>query len=542
MSEEYAQFSTGDERSGAAGAADGGNDTEPSYFCTAPAGVQGTYDGLETWSLHAGATRNPRQQVEASLHERLHHELQHTSPWGLLARFALDLSRQGIHRERYHRLFRFCRDSARTVHEVYATALSVGGVATADGPTSTEEHLSEDYVAYLQKGRALAGSLPWETGRFCADALLRCCMSPARMLDLGGLAALRIVDLDQSLTRPDRRLARINASVVARIPSPELYGLRDSSTPTELDRYYSAVAASLTEASIPTMDAAAVRRYVRRLIDDVVAQAPTMRARITIDDMRDAATDDLQEHSRERLYLHTAPLPVEVVNEADLPQHVAHFARHHPSLGTHVLVVWMPFAQLAKQFTGMLAGSPSWNEDVPRLPLLSAGKDARGVPCAWLSAIADLDPGTFVRAMTTNTVTLTTASALMLSPVETDFEGIDPLIVLVDGPVLPRILERYAGRVGLMWHVYEVRGDRYLYAVVIRMTVLSNYAWMTITGVAGRSYLQAWLEALGEDTARRLASAFAEFDGQLTAAIQHVVETWWYLAQERESVFDAIGE
>lgn len=68
------------------------------------------------------------------------------------------------------------------------------------------------------------------------------------------------------------------------------------------------------------MDAAAVRRYVRRLIDDVVAQAPTMRARITIDDMRDAATDDLQEHSRERLYLHTAPLPVEVVNEADLPQ------------------------------------------------------------------------------------------------------------------------------------------------------------------------------------------------------------------------------
>jgi len=144
--------------------------------------------------------------------------------------------------------------------------------------------------------------------------------------------------------------------------------------------------------------------------------------------------------------------------------------------------------------------------------------------------------------MTTNTVTLTTASALMLSPVETDFEGIDPLIVLVDGPVLPRILERYAGRVGLMWHVYEVRGDRYLYAVVIRMTVLSNYVWMTITGVAGRSYLQAWLEALGEDTARRRASAFAEFDGQLTAAIQHVVETWWYLAQERESVFDAIGE
>jgi hypothetical protein len=30
---------------------------------------------------------------------------------------------------------------------------------------------------------------------------------------------------------------------------------------------------------------------------------------------------------------------------------------------------------------------------------------------------------------------------------------------MVDGSVLRRMLDRYSGRVGLMWNVYEVTGD-----------------------------------------------------------------------------------
>ena len=40
--------------------------------------------------------------------------------------------------------------------------------------------------------------------------------------------------------------------------------------------------------------------------------------------------------------------------------------------------------------------------------------------------------------------------------------------------------------------------------VIIRLTVLTHYVWIAVTGESGRSYLKAWLEALGEDRARRL--------------------------------------
>jgi hypothetical protein len=41
--------------------------------------------------------------------------------------------------------------------------------------------------------------------------------------------------------------------------------LHGSPSPPERDRYYSAVAGSLTAVGIPTLDAAAVRRYVEAL-------------------------------------------------------------------------------------------------------------------------------------------------------------------------------------------------------------------------------------------------------------------------------------
>jgi hypothetical protein len=41
-------------------------------------------------------------------------------------------------------------------------------------------------------------------------------------------------------------------------------------------------------------------------------------------------------------------------------------------------------------------------------------------------------------------------------------------------------------------------------AVIIPLTVLTYYVWIAVTGESGRFYLKAWLEALGEDRARRL--------------------------------------
>ncbi|HEX3205157.1 MAG TPA: hypothetical protein VHQ68_02840, partial [Propionibacteriaceae bacterium] len=205
-------------------------------------------------------------------------------------------------------------------------------------------------------------------------------MAPAQLSDLTGrLASIWIADLNHPDGRPDRGLALIDASVIETVPAPETFGLHGSPSPPERDRYYSAVAGSLTAVGIPTLDAAAVRRYVEALIDDVVDLAPAMRARISLDDTREEVTDDLQEHARERLYLHTSPLPVELVDEAELPRWAADFARHHPRVGTHTLLVWMPPDQLAKQFTGL--PEPGQGQDeAPRLAMLAAGQDHQGSP------------------------------------------------------------------------------------------------------------------------------------------------------------------
>ena len=88
----------------------------------------------------------------------------------------------------------------------------------------------------------------------------------------------------------------------------------------------------------------------------------------------------------------------------------------------------------------------------------------------------------------------------------------------------------------------QITGDRQLYAIVVRLTVLTHYLWITITGEAGRSYLKAWLESLNVAEARRLPSAFSEWRAHLDVAIRHVVESWWFLGQESESLFDGFGK
>ena len=510
---------------------------EPSYFCSSGGSALGTYDGFETWSVHlASIGTDPHLQVSVSLHERLHHELQHTTPWGLLARFALDLALQGKDAGRFERLFRFCRSASRSVHETYATTLTA---FSSIGETS----LSPDYAAYLQVGRRLGGDLPWETGRFQIDAVLRACMSPSDLSESQRrFEQLRVKDLDDPQVRPDRRLARVSQDIVSQLPSPASFGLAESPSTSDLDPYFSAGARHLTNSGIPTMDANQLRAYTAELIANVVDLAPSMRSRISIDDTRESNADDLEEHARERLYLHADPLPAEPVPEADLPKRTLDFARQHPTLGIHCLVAWLPAKQIARQFAGLGGWSAESDDGTPRLALLAAGKDSEGQPCARLCVIDEMDQGQFIRTMRQKTVVITTASTLVMSPSDTDLNDVAPLVVLVDGPILPRLLAQYAGRLGLMWDVYEITGDRQLYAIVVRLTVLTHYLWITITGEAGRSYLKAWLESLNVAEARRLPSAFSEWRAHLDVAIRHVVESWWFLGQESESLFDGFGK
>lgn len=56
---------------------------EHSFWCVRDELVLGAYsDGR--WTVSRAALGDAVEQIVVSLHERLHHELQHTTPWGVM--------------------------------------------------------------------------------------------------------------------------------------------------------------------------------------------------------------------------------------------------------------------------------------------------------------------------------------------------------------------------------------------------------------------------------------------------------------------------
>jgi hypothetical protein len=77
--------------------------------------------------------------------------------------------------------------------------------------------------------------------------------------------------------------------------------------------------------------------------------------------------------------------------------------------------------------------------------------------------------------------------------------------------------------------------------VIIRLTVLTYYVWIAVTGESGRSYLKAWLEALGEDRARRLPTRSPTSADPSTRRSSTSSRLGGSCGQESETLFDTIG-
>ena len=359
----------------------------------------GAYDHSGRWTLSATALGRRHDQAMVSVHERLHHELQHTTPWGLLTRFAKDLAEHGVASDRLLRLFRYGRDQARRVHEVYATTLSV-----KDDPYG-QKFLQEapSYRDHYECGHALMGDLEFESGRFVMDALLRVCMAPAALLPImeNGFDKLRIADLGGPDVSPDQRLDQLSG-LRLRLPSFSPEGLTSTSTPAELDDFYDSVVRGMNRLGLPTLDSAARREFLRHLLGDVERLAPSLRKRIEIDDMRDPVPDDVDEHEREVLLLRdTGPLPVDIVPLDDLAKRAAELVGHHPRLGVHVVVLWVRADLLNRQL--------SW-PDAPTGKNEFVVAVASGGPMARLCCFPVSEPGPVLDAFTMPALCLSTAA------------------------------------------------------------------------------------------------------------------------------------
>lgn len=497
--------------------------TEPSYWCARAGGAEvlGTYDGLESWTIHAATILEERAQAIVSIHERLHHELQHTTPWGLVTRFAADLARLDVDARRLTRLFRFCRAEARVVHETYATLLSTGDDQSALDLLGD----SPDYRGFYDSGLRLTGGLGWEEGRFLADALLRACMAPQYLAGFrpGGFRELRITPLNASVVRPDARLAALLD--LGPMPAVRPAGLHSGSTPDELGEYFDEVAQILTGCGLPTLRTQAVRALVDALFDDVADLSPELRERLELDSRRSPVEDDMEEHSRERIVLHdSGPLPLEVVPMSELASRAADFVRTHDSLGQHIALVWARADLLARQFRqpNGLDGRGGF-----LVAAQATGHDETGKAIARLGIFDTDSPGEVASAFTMPVICLTTAASLVDAPGTARSDGIQTMYAVADLPIVAQLSYTFRQQAHVTWTRLHLTGGRRLHVFAYKVSALPGIIWLQFTGEAGRHYVTRWLQSLGNERARHDPDGFESQRAELEAVIQHVVSAWW---------------
>ena len=147
--------------------------------------ILGAHDGISSWMLHVGRERSGPEQRFVSAHERLHHELHSTTPWGFVMSVV-----GGQVRPEARMVWRWLAESCRTTHEVFATYFAV----LLDDTNPQLLAGNRVYQGYQAVGEELRRHLPHRgvLPHLHVDALLRAAMAPRQLLSLSPEVILRL--------------------------------------------------------------------------------------------------------------------------------------------------------------------------------------------------------------------------------------------------------------------------------------------------------------------------------------------------------------
>lgn len=480
----------------------------------------GAYDGVDVWTLRSWTLRTTHERVFASLHERLHHELQSSTLWGLLTRFTDDYSASPDYRSSARLLFWVGVMRSQMVHETFATTLAAGMdpeyVALLDN--------NPGYRARYETGVGLLQSSPetWPKDRLVVDAVLRACMlAPALVTLIQELPSIRVAELDTPANRPDARMLKLIELDLRplRQEVPEL-----PLTISQLDAFHDRCARYLTARGLPTPEMAEVSPAVEAMVERA---RELLGLDITIDTERtDAVADDAQAAQRERIELHEAPLPARVTTLAEAAAHPELFVRAHPSLGNHVLIVWVRQDVLARQLEGL----PALDQN-PVLALQAADAGTDGVAVTRLAICTETDdPSELAAAFTSvETLILTTLSTLLDAPATARFAGQQDLYVLVDTPVVEALTLAFERGAPVTWARLEVNGDQQLKGLIWEAAGLPGVLHLYLAADASHLALVRWLALQPEQLATADQNLMRSRQMHLDALVQHLFAAWHVL-------------
>jgi hypothetical protein len=336
----------------------------------------GGYDGSGSWSLATPNISSPNEQLLVETHEGLHHELQASTGYGLVASLSAQLAGRGVRPYALREVFQEMVGQSQRVHEVFATTLSAGVV----GVDLVHRLLSgnPEYSDHLDTGLRLAGLAVPESQRVTvAVAVLRCCMAPAGIAALidGGFRALKRSHLAAADLAPDIRLDRFRVVHPAPAWKRLLYDMRQASEADVMRACYELARHTLDRAGLPSVawdEQVEVAEALRAAVGEVDIE---LANRLNIVTERRPVLDDGLEYDRQKVVLREQR-PVCVIELTDPQRARALFG------GAFVCAVWMSRAVLAKQFR---------LPDEPALPdlvvALLAGGDVSGEPVVWLGLL-----------------------------------------------------------------------------------------------------------------------------------------------------------
>ncbi|MBO4164759.1 hypothetical protein [Micromonospora antibiotica] len=384
----------------------------------------GGYDGAGSWSIAAPQIRGDDEQLLVETHEGLHHELQSSTGYGLVAALSARLSGRGVSRYRLREVFHEMVVRSRQVHEVFATTLAAGVV----GVDLTRRLLSDntDYTGHLETGLRLAGpGVPEPRRATVAAAVLRCCMAPAGVSTLisSGFRRLSREHLAADDLTPDVRLDRFRAARAG----PELGRMvRDLAGAPEgelMRATYEHARHVLDRVGLPSVAWADQAEVAEALRAAVGAVDTDLAARLNIVTGRRPLLDDGLEYDRQKVVLRDR-LPAEVSILTDAEQASRSFG------GSFVCAVWMRRDVLAKQFR--LPATP------PLPDLVAALIDGGGTePVVRLGLLPDgMTPGEVQTWLgPVPVVALTTHLTLAAPEADALLRRSSPVLVLMDLPV-----------------------------------------------------------------------------------------------------------
>ena len=338
---------------------------------------------------------------------------------------------------------------------------------------------------------------------------------------------------DRAEVRPDDRLRALEQINVS--PLRELLVKRPANI-AELRTLHDRVAAFLESRGLATLSSGEHHDAVETLVANVRRTLPALD--IEIDETReDLVQDTLEELQRERIELHEAPLPVEVIPFKEAGTRAADLLRLHEQVGAHVLAVYVRADLLARQFARPNALE---NHVGHVLALQAAGADADGRAVVRLAVAGEItDLAMFATAMKEiDVIFLSTQASILDAPDDVRFSGERTIFVLIDQPILEQLNHTLAQGASIRWSRERVGGGLQFSLFVFAVDALPYVRYLHIAYDAAAQALTDWLrrqaELVVEDRDVYMSEA-----ARIEAVVQHVVAAWWRFDQLGRGVANA---